>query len=79
MEGSRSLWISEKDRPSLYKDKHVGCRRKKKEGDGDVVAMASAHVDDNGIMASKAWLQWAYSEFVKKFGDVTRQTLPLRH
>ena len=45
----------------------------------EVEALASAHVDDNGIMASEPWLRWAYQEFMKKFGDVTRQTLPLRH
>ena len=45
----------------------------------EVDAMASAHVDDNGVMATPSWLQWAYEEFKKKFGDVTRQKLPLRH
>ena len=41
--------------------------------------MASAHVDDNGIMSTASWLHWAYNVFMKKFGDVTRQKLPLRH
>ena len=46
--------------------------------DGDR-ASVTTHVDDCGAEGSRKWLDEQYNLLVKKFGKVTRQTLPFTH
>ena len=41
-----------------------------------MVAVATIHVDDIVVAASKEWLNWCYKCFVAKFGKLKRQELP---
>ena len=45
----------------------------------DLEAIATAHVDDNGVGARPQWLNYAYDKFEKRFGQVKRQRLPFTH
>ena len=44
-----------------------------------VKALVSTHVDDCGAGSKSKWLKEQYELLVKKFGKVTRQTLPFTH
>ena len=46
---------------------------------GKVKALVSTHVDDCGAGSHNKWLKEQYELLVKKFGKVTRQTLPFVH
>ena len=47
--------------------------------DGALVALATTHVDDIALTASKNWLNTMHGHFVKRFNKITRQQLPFNH
>ena len=47
--------------------------------DGVLTALATTHVDDIALTASKAWLNTMHGHFVKRFNKITRQQLPFNH
>lgn len=46
---------------------------------GQVIALATTHVDDIALTADLPWLDKMNQMFVKRFGKVTRQQLPFDH
>ena len=46
---------------------------------GDVEALGTAHVDDNGMAANHEWLVETYNHFSNRFGGATRHELPFTH
>ena len=48
-------------------------------GPGVPAALATSHVDDNGVAAPPSWLGWAFARFTEQFGNCSRTTLPLTH
>lgn len=47
--------------------------------DGALIALATTHVDDIALTASKSWLDTMHGHFVKRFNKITRQQLPFNH
>jgi hypothetical protein len=45
----------------------------------EVDALASAHVDDNNVASKAEWLADGHRKMEKRFGKITRQTLPFTH
>ena len=49
------------------------------EGPCDVAGLASTHVDDAAVGASKAWLDKMFKALVDRFGGASRNSLPFTH
>ena len=67
-------WEEQGGVPSLLDENHFIWRF----SDGDR-ASVTTHVDDCGAEGKRKWLDEQYQLLVKKFGKVTRQTLPFKH
>ena len=46
---------------------------------GEMIAMATTHVDDIALTGTSTWLDEMNAKFIKRFGKVTRQQLPFDH
>ncbi len=49
------------------------------ESPGVVNALATSHVDDNGMGASPEWLNHEFQKFTRRFGGATKHGLPFTH
>ncbi|CAE7490455.1 ACBD6 [Symbiodinium pilosum] len=70
----RGHWEEQGGVPSLLDENYFIWRF----ADGDR-ASVTTHVDDCGAEGKRKWLDEQYQLLVKKFGKVTRQTLPFTH
>jgi hypothetical protein len=46
---------------------------------GNLIGLASTHVDDLGIAGKTEFLRMAYAALSRKFGTITKQELPFKH
>ena len=67
-------WEEQGGVPSLLDENYFIWKLPKNE-----TASVTTHVDDCGAEGSRQWLDQQYKLLVKKFGKVTRQTLPFTH
>ena len=48
-------------------------------GPGEIKALATSHVDDNGVGSDRKWLQTEFKAFEVAFGGATKHALPYTH
>jgi hypothetical protein len=46
---------------------------------GEIMALGTSHVDDNGMGSDKAWLKKEFDAYDKQFGGATRHEMPFTH
>ena len=46
---------------------------------GEIKALGTSHVDDNGMGSDPEWLEKEYKAFSDQFGGATRHQLPFAH